>query len=91
MATAPGCAAVACRSCPKGVAHAFMVVSAEARLITIQTPGAAGQAFYRGASDPAVGDTADVVDLARLRTSAAANPDGIKLLGPPPFTTVDVS
>src|SRR4029079_665180 len=27
---------------PKGVAHAFIVVSAEARLITIQSPGAVG-------------------------------------------------
>lgn len=76
---------------PKGVAHAFIVVSAEARLITIQSPGAAGQAFYRGASDPAVDDTADLVDLARLRASAAENPGGITLLGPPPFTTVDIA
>jgi quercetin dioxygenase-like cupin family protein len=70
---------------PKGVAHAFIVVSAEARLITIQSPGAVGQAFYRGASDPAVDDTADFVDLARLQASAAENPRGIKILGPPPF------
>ena len=72
---------------PKGVAHAFIVVSAEARLITIQSPGAVGQAFYRGASTPAVDDTADNLDLERLRASAAANPRGIKLLGPPPFAT----
>ena len=45
---------------PKGVAHAFIVVSAEARLIGIQSPGAPGQAFYRGASDPATDDTADL-------------------------------
>jgi len=76
---------------PKGVAHAFIVVSAEARLITLQSPGGPGQGFYRGASDPAVDDTADVVDLARLRASAAGNPGGIKLLGPPPFATVEVS
>src|SRR5207248_1725454 len=70
---------------PKGVAHAFIVVSAEARLITIQSPGAVGQAFYRGASEPAVDGTADVLDLARLQASAAANPRGIAILGPPPF------
>lgn len=70
---------------PKGVAHAFIVVSAEARLITIQSPGAAGQAFYRGASTPALDDTADNLDLDRLRACAAENPRGIKLLGPPPF------
>src|ERR1041384_8697331 len=72
---------------PKGVAHAFIVVSAEARLITIQSPGAVGPAFVRGASAPAVDDTADNLDLDRLRASAAANPRGIKLLGPPPFAT----
>lgn len=70
---------------PKGVAHAFIVISAEARLIEIQTPGVPGQAFYRGASDPAVDDTVDLVDLARLQASAAANPQGITILGPPPF------
>jgi quercetin dioxygenase-like cupin family protein len=70
---------------PMGVAHAFIVLSAEARLITIQSPGAVGQAFYRGASNPARDDTADIVDLVRLQTSAAENPRGIKLLGPPPF------
>ena len=70
---------------PKGVAHAFIVVSTEARLISIQSPGAPGQAFYRGASDPATDDTADLVDLARLQASATANPRGITILGPPPF------
>ncbi len=73
---------------PKGVAHAFIVVSAEARLITIQSPGVLGQAFYRGASQPAVDDTVDIVDIARLQASAAENPRGITLLGPPPFATV---
>jgi hypothetical protein len=71
------------------VAHAFIVVSAEARLITIQSPGAPGQAFYRGASRPAVDDTVDIVDIARLQATAAENPRGIKLLGPPPFATVN--
>ena len=37
---------------PKGVPHAFLVVSDGARLLTLQTPGV-GQAFYRGASEPA--------------------------------------
>src|SRR5258706_3203661 len=73
---------------PKGVAHAFVVVSAEARLITIQSPGPLGQSFYRGASEPAVEDTVDIVDIVRLQASAAKNPRGIKLLGPPPFATV---
>ena len=62
---------------PKGVAHAFIVVSAEARLIGIQSPGAPGQAFYRGASDPATDDTADLVDLARLHASACTRTRGV--------------
>jgi quercetin dioxygenase-like cupin family protein len=70
---------------PKGVAHAFIVVSAEARLIDIQTPGAVGQSFYRGASDPATDDDADTLDLARLQATAADNPRAITILGPPPF------
>ncbi len=72
---------------PKGVAHAFIVVSAEARLLSLQSPGAVGQAFYRGASYPAVDTAVDIVDIARLQTVAAQNPGGIKLLGPPPFAT----
>jgi len=70
---------------PKGVAHAFIVVSAQARLVSLHSPGTTSQAFYRGASDPAVDDTADVVDLARLQAAAAANPRAITILGPPPF------
>lgn len=71
---------------PKGVAHAFIVVSDAARLLTIQSPGSVGQAFYRGASEPAVDDTDDGLDLARLQATAAENPRGITILGPPPFT-----
>lgn len=70
---------------PKRVAHAFIVVSSEARLITIQSPGGVGQAFYRGASEPVVDDTSESVDLGRLQATAAANPRGITILGPPPF------
>ncbi|MEY2476206.1 MAG: hypothetical protein QOG87_1521 [Actinomycetota bacterium] len=73
---------------PKGVAHAFIVVSSEARLISFQSPGAVGQAFYRGASVAAVDDSADALDLAGLQATAAANPRGITILGPPPFATV---
>jgi quercetin dioxygenase-like cupin family protein len=69
---------------PKGVPHAFVVVSDSARLLTFQTPGI-GQAFYRGASAPAIDDTADTVDIARIQASAKENPRSIELLGPPPF------
>ena len=72
---------------PKGVPHAFLVVSDTARLLTFQTPGI-GQAFYRGASEPATNDDADAVDFDRIRASADQNPRSIKILGPPPFATV---
>jgi quercetin dioxygenase-like cupin family protein len=71
---------------PRGVPHAFLVVSDEARLLTLQTPGT-GQAFYRGASEPATGDRSDVVDIARVQASAKEN-GGVELLGPPPFESV---
>ena len=69
---------------PKGVPHAFLVVSDHARLLTFQTPGI-GQAFYRGASEHATDNTSETVDIARIQASAEENPRGIRLLGPPPF------
>jgi glyoxylate utilization-related uncharacterized protein len=70
---------------PRGVPHAFLVVSDGARLLTLQTPGA-GQRFYLGASEPTAGSTS-TVDLARVQASARDN-EGIELLGPPPFAPV---
>lgn len=70
---------------PRGVPHAFLVVSDEARLLTFQSPGV-GQGFYRGASEPATGDRSDVVDIARVQASAQEH-GGVELLGPPPFAS----
>jgi quercetin dioxygenase-like cupin family protein len=75
---------------PKGVPHAFVVVSDGARVLTLQTPGI-GQAFYRGASEPATDDTSETVDIPRLQASAQQNPRGIEILGPPPFEVVNIS
>ncbi len=69
---------------PRGVPHAFVVVSDEARVLMLQTPGV-GQGFYRGASEPTSDDTSASVDIARVQSSAKENPRGIELLGPPPF------
>jgi quercetin dioxygenase-like cupin family protein len=69
---------------PKGVPHAFLVVSDTARLLTMQNPGI-GQEFYLGASEPTTDDISGTVDIARLQASAQDNPRGIELLGPPPF------
>ncbi len=75
---------------PKGVPHAFLVVSDSARLLSLHAPGATSQAFYRGASEPTTNDTSEAVDMARLQASAKANPRGIEILGPPPFAAVTV-
>jgi mannose-6-phosphate isomerase-like protein (cupin superfamily) len=70
---------------PRGVAHAFLVVSETARVLCLETP-ASTEAFYRGASVPATEDLEREapVDLDRLRRSAQLNP-GIEIVGPPPF------
>jgi quercetin dioxygenase-like cupin family protein len=69
---------------PRGVPHAFMVTSAEARMLCLQTPGA-GEAFYRIASEPVVdGLPAAPVDFGRV-AAAAAQTHAIEILGPPPF------
>src|SRR4051794_27950153 len=69
---------------PRGIAHAVLVLSDEARILNMQSP-ATGEAFYRGASDPVTSDDVGELDLARLQASAGDNPRGIAILGPPPF------
>ena len=71
-------------SAPRGVPHAFMVVSESARILCLHTPGCC-QAFYLDASEPLEsGTSSGVVDFDRVRDSAQRN-SGIELLGPPPF------
>jgi quercetin dioxygenase-like cupin family protein len=74
---------------PRGVPHAFMVTSREARLLTLHTPGNA-EAFFREASEP-TGDDHDsrhAVDFPRVLASAERN-GGTAILGPPPFLPAD--
>jgi quercetin dioxygenase-like cupin family protein len=70
---------------PRGLPHAFMVVSSAARLLCLHTPGCC-ESFYWGASEPLAGDgpASGTVDFDRIRASAEQN-GGIVLLGPPPF------
>lgn len=78
----PGGVAVA----PRGVAHAFLVTSPTARVLTLQTPGSA-EAFYRGASEPAGEQDTGAegpVDFDRVMASAKRS-GGMQVLGPPPF------
>jgi mannose-6-phosphate isomerase-like protein (cupin superfamily) len=74
---------------PRGVAHAFLVTSPTARVLTLQTPGSA-ESFYRGASEPASADieAAGPVDFGRVR-DAAERTGGMQVLGPPPFALAD--
>jgi quercetin dioxygenase-like cupin family protein len=72
---------------PRGVPHAFLVTSPEARILCLETPATA-EAFYRGASQP-LGDDSErprPVDFAKVR-EAAERTGGMQLLGPPPFDT----
>jgi quercetin dioxygenase-like cupin family protein len=68
---------------PRGVPHAFLVLSQTATMLTLHTPGIC-QAFYFGASEPFTTDTERVVDFDRVKASAVSN-GGIEILGPPPF------
>lgn len=69
---------------PRGIPHAFKVVSDEARMLCLQTPGN-GEAFYKMASEPVVeGTDPTAVDFGRIG-AAAAKTGAIEILGPPPF------
>jgi quercetin dioxygenase-like cupin family protein len=67
---------------PRGVPHAFIVVSETARLLFLQTPGA-GESFYLRASEPAA-DVDGPVDFRRIG-EAAQQTGTTEVLGPPPF------
>ena len=70
---------------PRGVPHAFMVVSNFARLLALHVPGS-GQSFYMGASEPITDEhpASGVVDFDKIMVSSQQN-GGIEILGPPPF------
>lgn len=68
-----------------GAPHAFLVVSATARVLWLHTPGGC-EGFYRAASDPLTSATDRVVDFDRVQ-QAAQTAGGIEILGPPPFAT----
>ena len=56
---------------PAGVAHAFKVVSDEARVLAIQ-PSTACEPFYRGASEPLEGSARET-DFGRIAESGRLN------------------
>jgi quercetin dioxygenase-like cupin family protein len=67
---------------PAGMPHAFLVVSEQARILTMQ-PSDDCEAFYLGASEPLDGSARET-DFGRVAASGAAN-GGIDIVGPPPF------
>ena len=68
---------------PRGVPHAFTVLSETSRLLSFQTPGSS-QAFYWGASEAATTDGPGPVDFERI--GVVANETGATtVMGPPPF------
>lgn len=71
---------------PRGVPHAFKVISPTTRLLCLHTPGG-DEEFYRLASEPAPeGSRATPVDFGRIGEAARAT-GAIEILGPPPFDT----
>jgi quercetin dioxygenase-like cupin family protein len=67
---------------PRGVAHAFVVTSERARILSIVTPAERVETFYRKASVP--GESGPV-DFGKV--GAAAKETGATIiLGPPPFS-----
>lgn len=69
---------------PRGVAHAFVVTSASARILSIMTPGAQVEAFYRKASAPGESGPVDF----RTVAAAAKETGATVILGPSPFAKV---
>jgi quercetin dioxygenase-like cupin family protein len=70
---------------PRGVPHAFMVLSKRVRMLCLHTPGSCDD-FYLDASEPLddIPEMERTIDLSVVQSSAQRNP-GIELLGPPPF------
>lgn len=69
----------------RGVPHAFLVVSATARFLVMNTPGTQ-ERFFRAGGEPAENRNFGAAPPPNPeRTMAAAREFGITLLGPPPF------
>jgi quercetin dioxygenase-like cupin family protein len=68
-----------------GVPHAFVVTSATARFLVLNTPGGQDR-FFRAGGEPASSrDLASAPPADHGRTMDAARQHGVSMLGPPPF------
>lgn len=71
---------------PRGVAHAFLVTSDEARVLVFVTPGDVSEAFFRAGGDPVTSpdDDPPPLDIEKV-TKAGQETGSMQVLGPPPF------
>jgi quercetin dioxygenase-like cupin family protein len=71
---------------PRGVPHAMLVTSEEARSLVVVTPGGVMEAFFRQAGDVATSRTLPPaeIDIPRIRAAGEAT-GAMEMLGPPPF------
>ncbi|MBA2637281.1 MAG: cupin domain-containing protein [Solirubrobacterales bacterium] len=69
----------------RGVPHAFLVLSATARFLVLNTPGTQERFFRAGGHVASTRDFADAPHPDLERTMAAAHQHGVAFLGPPPF------
>lgn len=75
---------------PRGVPHAFLIVSETARFLVLNTPGGHDRFFRDGGVPASDRDLASAPPPDHERTMAAAEAHGVKFLGPPPFDSAAV-
>lgn len=76
-------------SIPRGVPHALLVTSEEARILAFATPGDVAERFFRDAGDVVTDTTASPPPLNIEKIRAAGEGTGaMQVLGPPPFAAV---
>jgi quercetin dioxygenase-like cupin family protein len=80
-------------SVPRGMAHAVLVTSVTARMLTIVTPGSTAlEMFFREVGEPATQRALPpgvALPIERIR-AAAMRHGSVVILGPPPFTASPV-
>jgi len=76
----------------RGEPHAFMVTSEAARLLCMTVPGTGWpELFYRElceSAEPGAVPGTHPTNFAKLGEVAAAHPESIEILGPPPFASM---
>ena len=73
---------------PRGVPHAFLVTSEQARTVGICSPGDVAERFFRAGGDPVMSSDEEQppLDIPKV-VQAGKDTGGMDVLGPPPFKT----